>query len=527
MPSWVQIMACCLIGAKPLSETMLTYRRLNLKNKFQQNLNHNTIIIMHEYVFTKMSSAPLSYQTPLFSGCFGWLMTTFISSRSWCWRRLNSHLSVWYTLLYLAMFGTTSVFGGFQVPATLMKLPPITTNPEEFLSCGICAEPYDDDIHQGKFLSCHHTFCSHCLNKLMNDAPPGVQIAIQCPNCRSHTDVEYRQIDKLQTNFYIAHVQEIFKSTVPRETAANLLGCHGHNDQPICDFCVTCGKYFCCDCSVMKHTAKKEHSVISITEPETSYLQELNLSHQSVMKINKNLQLVESEIALLTAAKDTAIKDMETMIKQVYEQHRNVLMKNILDQFNAQHDALLDRQKQMQEVNEFLNETVTQAENIIETGILKNLRTISECLREMEESVQSVCTSLDLGKNHLAFDSNEGMEEFNNCLDKLGRIYFKGFLPSAVAFRSTEATAGHKATLTVEICNHRGDKIPISPGSVSVQVTDPTGKEVQTALSTSGPECIVTFTPQMSGLHKVSGIFLGQQLTRKQTCIPVSGTDLS
>ena len=73
--------------------------------------------------------------------------------------------------------------------------------------------------------------------------------------------------------------------------------------------------------------------------------------------------------------------------------------------------------------------------------------------------------------------------------------------------------------------NHHGDKLPISSGSFSVQVTDTIGTELQTVLCTTGPECTATFTPQMSGLHEVSGLFLGQQLTSEQTHIPVKSNN--
>ena len=44
-------MAFCLVGAKPLSEPMLVYCQLHLRNKFQWNLKQNTYIFIHENVF--------------------------------------------------------------------------------------------------------------------------------------------------------------------------------------------------------------------------------------------------------------------------------------------------------------------------------------------------------------------------------------------------------------------------------------------------------------------------------------------
>ena len=47
--SLVQIMACRLVGARPLSEPMLEY--LTLRNKFQWNINRNSHIFIQEIAF--------------------------------------------------------------------------------------------------------------------------------------------------------------------------------------------------------------------------------------------------------------------------------------------------------------------------------------------------------------------------------------------------------------------------------------------------------------------------------------------
>ena len=51
MPSVVQIMACRLISAKPLSEQCWHIVNQNLGNKFQWNLNQNTAIFIQENEF--------------------------------------------------------------------------------------------------------------------------------------------------------------------------------------------------------------------------------------------------------------------------------------------------------------------------------------------------------------------------------------------------------------------------------------------------------------------------------------------
>ena len=242
----------------------------------------------------------------------------------------------------------------------------------------------------------------------------------------------------------------------------------------------------------------------------------------------RNQQLVESEIALLTAAKDTAINEIDTFIKSTHEQleqHRNDLVDHVLDQYNARQKELVTKQEQIEETTRILSDNTNKAKRITKTADLSKLQPISESLRTINETTKLMSSNLNLGENYLAFDSNKGLDELKNCLFTVGQICNRGFLPSMIEFTNTEAKAGHKATLSVNVCDHRGNALSVSSDTLSLQVTDATGAELQTIFCQSSPESTVTFTPQMSGLHKVSGTFLGQELISELTHISVASNN--
>ena len=268
--------------------------------------------------------------------------------------------------------------------------------------------------------------------------------------------------------------------------------------------------------------------MISISETESACLEELNVSYKTLTQSYRNLRLVESEIEMLIAAKDSAIQDMEKFIMHAHEQldqRRTDLTHQILDQFDKQEDTLLDKTKGIQENIEMLKKNIINANNLIQTGNLTGLNPISEHLYNINEETRALSSNMDLGENYMAFDSNKGLEEFNNCLCTLGQVYTKGFVPTMIAFKGTEAKAGHTATIMVEVCDHQGDTVPLSYGALSVSITDPQDTKLDTLLSTVGDKCTVTFTPQISGLHKISGMFLGQELISEQTHISVSSNN--
>ena len=72
----VQIMACCLLGAKPLSKWMLVVVNWTLGNKLQWNLNQNLNFFIHQNVFEnvvcKMGAFLARGRWVNISGCWNW-----------------------------------------------------------------------------------------------------------------------------------------------------------------------------------------------------------------------------------------------------------------------------------------------------------------------------------------------------------------------------------------------------------------------------------------------------------------------
>ena len=279
---------------------------------------------------------------------------------------------------------------------------------------------------------------------------------------------------------------------------------------------------------MVKHRAKNGHTVISISEAHTNYLEGLNISYKSLASKKKNLHIIEEEITLLIATKETAIKDLEASMKFAHdqiEQRKNDLMKHIANQFNVQHNALQDKQKQIQEAIDVLNKNITEAKNITKAGYVSKLKSITECLKKVNTETEAILSRLDLGENCLLFDSNKGVEEFNNSLSALGQVCTKGFLPSMSAFKDTEAKTGLTTTLTLEVYNHQGDKFPIPSDSLSVQVTDPLNRKVYANLCKTGLDYTVTFLPLTAGLYEASVMFQGQRVNSKQSHISVTSNN--
>ena len=407
--------------------------------------------------------------------------------------------------------------------------PPHSTDPDDLndpLICAICTEPYDDDTHQAKFLSCHHTFCSHCLTDLSKkqDNPR----VIPCPNCRQLTTIPDGGVAGLQKNFYIENIKEISKKT--EQQIKNI--CHKHGSR-LLFFCETCKTVICRDCTVLDHEKSSGHVIKDIAEADGLHRQALllnmNKKQISLEEIKGNLKELKLEMELLTAAKEAnkgKIKEFVQLAYKMLEERQATLMKQNEEQFNAIWNILLSKQSTMRAAITILSKTLKHADKMVKTGTLEEIIAIKQNLMDTAEDMQSCFADFDQDKNIILFESNKGIEAFEKSLANLGVINIQSLIPTKVEYKIKEpASAGKTSVMQVEVFNQVAVAVPVIASCFSVEITDPEKTRIQYALNTANNECTVTFTPQMSGLHTVAAMFKGHQLTIEPNQIPVSSNN--
>ena len=238
----------------------------------------------------------------------------------------------------------------------------------------------------------------------------------------------------------------------------------------------------------------------------------------------RNLQLIETEMGLITAAKKKALREMQIFIKLAHEQleqRKNYLQNEILGLFSTQESVLLHKHSEIRKTIKLINDNITQSEKIMQMGDVSKLKPLCDGLKIANEKTHSVLSHLDLGEDYLVFYSNKAVSEFTDCLSTLGQPYYRGFLPTMIRLQALESNVGLETELNVDVHNYNGDKVPVPSDYFSIQITDPTDAPLHIELCTTGPNCTVRFTPTVSGLHKVYGFFLEQKLISEQTHISV------
>ncbi len=134
------------------------------------------------------------------------------------------------------------------------------TSKEDLLNCSKCKKPYDDHLHQAKYLPrCHHTYCATCLGNLP-DAESN------CPSCNC---VLGGTVDSLPNNFLVEHERSIQEY---RNSLKN--SCGSCTNEQAVSYCGKCKCYLCQAC-VNAHKqlgplAQQGHKLITIAEHKRS-----------------------------------------------------------------------------------------------------------------------------------------------------------------------------------------------------------------------------------------------------------------
>jgi len=77
------------------------------------------------------------------------------------------------------------------------------SNFDDLLQCPICL----DILHDPKVLDCQHTFCANCL-KIHLASSEHAQNYINCPTCRTRSNLINNSIDSLPGNYIVRDIIE-------------------------------------------------------------------------------------------------------------------------------------------------------------------------------------------------------------------------------------------------------------------------------------------------------------------------------
>ena len=142
----------------------------------------------------------------------------------------------------------------------------------EGLECPVCCEPFDDQNICPRMLSCGHSFCTGCLERLLT-----ADNKIPCPTCRDEVNVPQAGVVELPKNFALLSIINA-NITTQHEEGESSYACEACDDKhPATSFCLNCKEDMCKDAARFhtRNKASRHHKVISLgSSPVTVFCQE-------------------------------------------------------------------------------------------------------------------------------------------------------------------------------------------------------------------------------------------------------------
>ena len=134
----------------------------------------------------------------------------------------------------------------------------------EQLLCAVCLEKFSEP----KLLHCHHTFCTKCLQRIINNCNSAY---ITCPTCRNETRIPDLGIESLPTNFFVNNLLAYLSLEGEHfEKARSERKCETCGDPELADVatskCVDCSSVMCgaCVADHKRARATLDHRVVAL-----------------------------------------------------------------------------------------------------------------------------------------------------------------------------------------------------------------------------------------------------------------------
>ena len=131
----------------------------------------------------------------------------------------------------------------------------------EPLECSICCERFDDQTRCPRLLSCGHSFCSGCLNRLLNEK------AINCPTCRNAVSVP-AGVAGMPKNFALLDILLTMPQKQEKDESLPVCEICDHEQHPATSCCLDCKENMCKDLARLhiRQKVSRDHRVVSFEE---------------------------------------------------------------------------------------------------------------------------------------------------------------------------------------------------------------------------------------------------------------------
>ncbi|XP_054775317.2 E3 ubiquitin-protein ligase TRIM31-like [Lytechinus pictus] len=273
------------------------------------------------------------------------------------------------------------------------------------LECSICFSTYTDP----KILSCSHTYCKACIDKLLKYHKNKQRI--RCPVCRAETNVPNQNVSKLPTNLALRNLIEDMKKQ--HQLCTNCKS----DDNPHAEvYCQDCGKYLCTSCH-NKHTQCKDfkrHEVIAMNE--------ISSGKVSVRKFKKCREHSKEDEECFCSSCREFVCFRCVVADHAGERHHQIIRP---DAYERSHE---ERMNDLESKVDHKSSCLQKYVNFIDGEKVRVRKAKKQCVDKITEAYDALVLQLTENKNNVIDEVNGRAKCVDKDLDKMKKSVLENII---------------------------------------------------------------------------------------------------
>lgn len=393
---------------------------------------------------------------------------------------------------------------------------------EHFLTCSTCLCMYDEHDHTPKLLSCSHTVCRSCLERIAEGIGVRDAGSFRCPICRETIPMPRGGIVALPPSFLVNQLLDLMS----RQRREIIPKCSVHMSQDLM-FCETCDVVFCTICTGGAHENGNggcDHTIVPFSTA-IKRMSEILLykAQQCIEKLGKAAENVTNEIGKLESnSEDTmrlielAFLDVTAMIEkrkeELLEESKKITTekKNILEE----QLAIIESEKTKVELQ------CSGLQHQVE------IRNISSKINDLNEKMDSFSVLLDPRENAFVsfeYKHNSSLDGVQKHVAVFGKTITSKTMPSLCFVNLEEASAHLLSSTTLQTVDYHGAWQEAGGDPVTTKLRHENGDEIPTEVVDNNDGTYeIQFTPAHPGAHLLHVCIFDRPIKRSPFSLNVS-----
>ncbi|CAN8015053.1 unnamed protein product [Ixodes persulcatus] len=392
---------------------------------------------------------------------------------------------------------------------------------ESFLTCSTCLCTYDGGERSPKLLSCSHTVCRSCLERLAVATGAREGGCLRCPICREAVPLPEPGVGALPPSFLVNQLLDLVASR-RREVVPK---CATHPGAPELLFCESCDHAFCGVCLGDAH-ADSRHTVvpfsIAVKRMSEILLYKANtfppLPVQAQLCLNKldaAVEAVGTEIAQLDQSAEEVTDQVEASFREVQdllEQRRKTLLAALQALWDGKKGLLQEQLDLIQAERSRLERECGATDGQLE------VRNLTKKISDLDSKMGSLGLLAEPRENsYLRYDygHNGALEDVSRALGVFGRLQTSRTFPPLCTLAVADCPAHLEASAVLRTFDYEGRPRTTGGDPVTVELTECEGekKQLDVRLTDLGTgEYILAFRPPRVGRYSLAAAVLGRSL---------------